>query len=151
MLKLVSALSATLCLFVFSMSVKADHITITNKWSPETAPVARVMAAYMEIKNNSNKDSYITAINSPQFRKVEIHSMYHKDGMMRMEKQDQLKLAAGKTTSLEPGGYHVMLFNPKKWYQVGSKFTLNITLNNKNSFTVTVPVIKDQDGDQKHH
>ena len=76
--------------------------------------------------------------------------MYHKDGMMRMEKQDKLKLPSGKTTSLEPGGYHVMLFNPKKWYQAGSNLTVNITIDNKNTFKIVVPVIKDQDGDQKH-
>ena len=148
---MLKTLLLTLCLLAFSTLVKADHITITNKWSPEAAPVARVMAAYMEIKNTSSKNSYITAISSPQFRKVEIHSMYHKDGMMRMEKQDRLELKAGKTTSLEPGGYHVMLFNPKKWYQAGSKLTLNITLANKNTFKIVIPVIKDQDGDQKHH
>ena len=140
-----------LTLFILASTVKADHVTTRGAWSPEAAPVARVMAAYMDITNNNTKDSYITAISSPQFKKVEIHSMFHKDGMMRMEKQDKLILAAGKTTSLEPGGYHVMLFNPEKWYQAGSKITLSITIDNKNTFKIIVPVIKDQDGDQKHH
>ena len=140
-----------LTLLLLASIAKADHITTRGAWSPEAAPVARVMAAYMDITNKNNKDSYITAISSPQFKKVEIHSMFHKDGMMRMEKQDKLKLPAGKTTSLEPGGYHVMLFNPKKWYQAGSKFTLNLTIDNKNTFSIIVPVIKDQDGDHKHH
>lgn len=143
-------ITVTLSLLFFASLAYADHITVSHAWSPEAAPVARVMAAYMEISNKDKDDSYITAINSPQFKKVEIHSMYHKDGMMHMEKQDKLKLAAGKTTSLEPGGYHVMLFNPKKWYQAGSKLTLNITIDNKHTFTITVPVFKDQDGDHKH-
>ena len=137
-------------LLIFSAITKADHITVTNTWSPEAAPVARVMAAYMEIHNKDKEDSHITAVSSPQFRKVEIHSMYHKDGMMHMEKQDKLTLVAGKTTSLEPGGFHVMLFNPKKWYQAGSKLTLNITLDTKKMFTINIPVIKDQDGGHKH-
>lgn len=148
---MLNKVSLVLTLLLLTSVAKADHITITNAWSPESAPVARVMAAYMEIKNKDKDDSYITAISSAQFRKVEIHSMYHKDGMMRMEKQDKLKLTAGKTTSLEPGGFHVMLFNPKKWYQAGSKITLNVTIDNKNTFKVSLPVIKDQDGDQKHH
>ena len=139
-----------LTLLLLASIAKADHVTTRGAWSPEAAPVARVMAAYMEISNKSKKDSYITAISSPQFKKVEVHSMYHKDGMMRMEKQDKLKLPSGKTTSLEPGGYHVMLFNPKKWYQAGSNLTVNITIDNKNTFKIVVPVIKDQDGDQKH-
>ena len=144
-------LSLIFILLSFSTITKADHITITNMWLPEAAPVARVMAAYMEISNKDKDDSYITAVSSPQFRKVEIHNMYHKDGMMRMEKQDKLKLPAGKTTSLEPGGYHVMLFNPKKWYQAGRKITLQITLSNTKTFIITAPVVKDQDGGHMHH
>lgn len=140
----------TLTLLLLASIAKADHITIRGAWSPEAAPVARVMAAYMEISNKDAKNSYITDISSPQFNKVEIHSMYHKDGMMRMEKQDKLKLPSGKTTSLEPGGYHVMLFKPKKWYQAGSKLTVHITIDNKNTFKIIVPVIKDQDGGHKH-
>jgi copper(I)-binding protein len=134
-----------------STYVKADHINVYNAWSPETAPVARVMAAYMAISNQDKDDSFITGISSPQFNKVEIHSMSHVNGMMRMEKQGRLKLSAGKTTSLQPGGYHMMLFKPKKWYPAGSKITLNITLDDKNTFRITVPVIKDQGNQAKHH
>lgn len=136
-------LSATIAL--------ADHINIENARIPEAAPVAKVMAAYMDISNIDKDASYITMVTSPQFRKVEIHSMYHKDGMMHMEKQDKLKLPAGKTTSLQPGGYHMMLFNPKKWYQAGTKITLKITLDDKHSFNIVVPVIKDQDDGHHHH
>lgn len=150
-MSVVKQFSLAISFFIISSIVKADHITISNAWLPEAAPVARVMAAYMDITNSDKDDSYITAISSPQFKKVEIHSMFHKDGMMHMEKQDRLKLPAGKTTSLEPGGFHMMLFNPEKWYQAGSKIKLNITLDNKNSFTIIVPVTKDQHGGHHHH
>jgi copper(I)-binding protein len=138
-------------LLFLANNASADHINIENARIPEAAPVAKVMAAYMDISNKAKDASYITRVSSPQFKKVEIHSMFHKDGMMHMEKQDKLKLPAGKTTSLQPGGFHMMLFNPKKWYQAGSKINLKITLDDKHTFNIVVPVIKDQDGEHHHH
>lgn len=152
MLYLSKKLLATATLLVsFTGSVFADHIEIDKPWLPEAAPVARVMAAYMDIRNHGSKTSYITAITSPQFRKVEIHSMMHKNGMMHMEKQDKLAIPAGETVSLQPGGFHMMLFNPKKWYQAGSKITLNITIDNNHTFQVISTVKKDHDDDNHHH
>lgn len=143
-------LAAVTLLLSFTSAVFADHIEIDNAWLPEAAPVARVMAAYMDIENHDKQTSYITSVTSPQFRKVEIHSMTHKNGMMHMEKQEKLALPAGETVSLQPGGYHMMLFNPVKWYQAGSKITLNITIDNKHTFQIVAPVKKDQ-GDNNNH
>jgi len=142
-----------LVLVSVSTSVLADHITIKGAWLPEAAPVARVMAAYMDISNHSKQTSFITSVTSPQFKKVEIHSMSHKNGMMHMEKQEQLKLPAGKTVALQPGGFHMMLFNPKEWFKDGSKITLNITLDNKETFQIIAPVIKEtgNDSGMQHH
>jgi copper(I)-binding protein len=129
-------------LVIYSGLALADHITVTGAWLPEAAPVARVMAAYMDISNKDKDTSYITAVSSPQFEKVEIHSMSHKDGMMHMERQDKLALPAGETVSLQPGGYHMMLFRPRQWYKAGSEITLQITLDDKHTFQVVAPVIK---------
>lgn len=148
---LLSRFSMAISLLLFATIASADHINIHNAWIPEAAPVAKVMAGYMDISNRDKDNSFITRVTSPQFKKVEIHSMYHKDGMMHMEKQEKLELPAGKTTSLEPGGFHMMLFNPKKWYQAGSNITLNITLDNKHTFKIVVPVFKDQDDGHHHH
>lgn len=142
--------TATLLLSFTSSVALADHIEIDNAWLPEAAPVARVMAAYMDIQNHDKQTSYITSITSPQFRKVEIHSMTHKNGMMHMQKQDKLALPAGETVSLQPGGFHMMLFNPEKWYPAGSEITLHITLDNNHTFQIIAPVKKDH-GDNSNH
>lgn len=138
-------------LLFFSRSAFAHHIEVSQAWVPEAAPVAKVMAAYMDISNHSKQGSYITAIRSPQFKKVEIHSMTHENGMMHMEKQERLEIPAGKTFSLQPGGYHVMLFNPKQWYQAGSTISLFITLDNTSTFKVEAPVRKETGGDTGMH
>lgn len=131
-----------LVLLSINNSVVADHIIVKGAWLPEAAPVARVMAAYMDISNHGKQTSFITRVTSPQFEKVEIHSMSHKGGMMQMEKQDKLEIPAGNTVSLEPGGFHMMLFKPKQWYKDGSKITLHITLDGKETFKIIAPVIK---------
>jgi len=141
MLHLIKKSFAVLILLM-STSALADHIIIKEAWLPEAAPVAKVMAAYMNITNRGTKNSSITNVSSPQFKKVEIHSMTHANGMMQMKKLDGVKLLAGKTVALEPGGFHMMLFNPKKWFEDGSNITLNITLDNNETFQIIAPVIK---------
>ncbi|MCK5724024.1 MAG: copper chaperone PCu(A)C, partial [Gammaproteobacteria bacterium] len=108
---LIKTLSQTLfiCLCFISTANAADSLQIENAWSPEAPPVAKVMAGYMKINNLSNKDIKILSAKSDLFKRVEIHLTEMSDGMMRMIKQENLKIKAKGHIELKPGGLHMML------------------------------------------
>ncbi len=132
-----------LCLLFTGSTVWASStLSITRAWSPEAPPVVKVLAAYMILENTSTDDVKITAIHSPDFNKVEIHHMESKNGMMHMQKQDQLNIPAGKVVSLQPGELHIMLMGPHKVFRDGDTFKLTLELDNGRQQTIKVPVRK---------
>ncbi|UCH45653.1 MAG: copper chaperone PCu(A)C, partial [Nitrospiraceae bacterium] len=49
----------------------ASPLTVHNPWVLESPPGMKVMAAYMNLTNESEKDRIITAVSSPDFNRVE--------------------------------------------------------------------------------
>ena len=58
---------------------------------------------------------------------VEIHSMTMENDVMKMRMLEELPIPAGQTVLLEPGGYHLMLFDLKQPLEAGKSgmFTLH--------------------------
>lgn len=119
-------------LFCFCMlalaasSVQADDsVKVSNAWVRATAPGQDVGAAYMTLQ--SALDTSLVKVESPVAGTVEIHSMTMKNGVMQMRMLDTLPLSAGKPAKLEPGGFHLMLFDLKNPLKAGDKvaFTLH--------------------------
>ncbi len=106
--------------------VQADNdVVISNAWVRATAPGQEVGAAYMTLK--SAQDTTMIKAETTAAGTVEIHSMTMNDGVMQMRKMDTLLLSAGKPAKLEPGGFHLMLFDLKKPLKAGEQveFTLH--------------------------
>ncbi len=100
-----------------------NHVVV-----PEAPPVATVMVAYVNITNNSNTEQTINKIDSPQFKRVEIHNMTMKNGMMNMQQLKTLSIKAKKSIALEPGGLHIMLIKPLKPLKRGDHVKLRFRL-----------------------
>ena len=109
---LTAVLLACLCTL---QAVQAESpITINSAWIREAPPATSVLAAYMIIKNDSETDQQITGMESQDFRSAEIHRTVVEDGVAKMLPVTTLSVAAGDSVSLEPGGLHVMLFDPQR-------------------------------------
>ena len=150
---LVKVLSRTLfiCLFFISTANAADSLQIENAWSPEAPPVAKVMAGYMKINNLSNKDIKILSAKSDLFKRVEIHLTEMSDGMMRMIKQENLKIKANGHIELKPGGLHMMLMGKLKPVKAGSVIAVTLTLDNGKTITIKLKVKVDDAPQMMHH
>ena len=107
-----------------SVAAADNDITISQAWARATAPGQAVGAAYMTLQ--SPADSTLVKVESPAAGSVEIHSMTMKDGVMKMRMLDTLALPANKPAKLEPGGFHLMLFELKQPLKAGEsvQFTL---------------------------
>ena len=136
----------TLCfslLFALTACAEADQdISISDAWVRATAPGQQVAAAYMSLQ--SKQGSTLIKAESNLAGTVEIHSMTMENDVMKMRMLDELPLPAGKTVRLEPGGYHLMLFDLKQPLSAGGtgEFTLHFRdqSGELRSMTVKLPV-----------
>lgn len=91
---------------------KAGALTLEHPWTRATA--GSVGAGYVTIVNTGKTDDQLVSASSPVSAKTEIHSMTMDGGVMKMRPlPNGLAIPAGKTTSLKPGGYHIMLIGLK--------------------------------------
>ena len=146
---LFAILLATFCLF--SNAHAAGTLEITGPWVREAPPTSKVLAAYMSIKNTSGSAISIEGISSPDFGSAELHRSVIKDGIASMQHIKQLDIPVNESINLEPGGLHLMLFNPAHAMTAGDKVTLTIHLSNEICVTVSAAVVRQTGEDHSHH
>ncbi len=104
----------------------ADQISVTNVWTRAGAPGQKVAGIYFDIE--SVVDAKLVAVSTPIAQVAELHLMTVDNGTMRMRAVLAVDLPAGKTVSLEPGGYHVMLFDLKRSLQAGERIPIQLSI-----------------------
>jgi copper(I)-binding protein len=135
------------------MQTNKNLVATENAWARPTQKGQDVGAAYMTLISKQNT-SLIKA-ESNVTKNVEIHSMSMEKGVMKMRMLDSLPLQAGKPSKLEPGGFHLMLFDLKKPLIEGEKISIELTFRNNNGSTfkqqVKATVKTKDDGAHDHH
>ena len=131
----------------------AANVGVTGAWARATVPGQQVSGAYMQIQ--SDADARLIGVSSPVVARVEVHQMKMDGDVMRMREVKSVELPKGKTISLEPGGFHLMLMNLKKPIAAGDiiPFTLVVESGGKRQ-TVEVKAearAMDSGGMQHHH
>jgi copper(I)-binding protein len=109
------------------------------------------MAGYMTMINTGDTPVTVTAISSPNFAGAEIHRTVVEEGIARMLPVRQLDIPANSQVKLEPGGLHLMLFDPQQPLPEGATVTLLIHHSNGSDVTVAAPVIRKTGEDHSHH
>ena len=117
-------------------------LVIREPWIREAPPTSDVLAGYMIIDNTGERSVEITAITSPDFAHTELHQTLVEDGIARMKPVGILAIPAGSSRILEPGGMHLMLFNPGRVLHAGDTVTLVIRRRDGKPVTVTAPVLR---------
>ncbi len=115
----------TLAVLLAACSPSSGEVEIIDPWTPE-APPGRMMAGFMQIDNHRADEIVLVDAESPQFGHVEIHTMVMEDGVMRMRRLEELRIPAGQTAMLEPGGLHIMLIEPLDDYPAGSLLDIEL-------------------------
>lgn len=146
-----TTLSAALALCFASLPVWAANISVTDAWARATMPGQKVTGAYMQIV--SDADAKLLGASSPAVPRVEVHEMKMDGDVMRMRELKSLDLPKGKTVSLEPGGYHIMLMNLKKPIAAGAVIPLTLVVESggKKQTVEVKAEARSMDGGMKHH
>lgn len=111
-------------------------VQVTDAWVAEAPPTTSVFAGYMQLKNTGERDMVLTGVVSQDFESVDIHETVIKEDKVSMVAHETLPIPAGKTVSLEPGGFHLMLIKAKKPLKAGD--TVEIVLHFQDSITQPV-------------
>ena len=117
-----------------------ESITIENPWVRDAPPHAEMSAAYLTIMNHSGRTQTLAAISSPQFQKVEVHRTQMVNGQVRMQREDNVTVAAHGSLEFKPGGYHLMLIHPLHELKTGDMVELRLQFKDSQPLTVQAPI-----------
>jgi copper(I)-binding protein len=128
--------------FAASFQTLAVEVQIVNSTVRQPLPGRTVSAGYFTINNTSEQPISLVAASSPWFEKVELHQHSYVDGMMRMQRIDTIVVAPNQTVHLQPGGLHLMLFQPKQSLQLEQQVPIEVTFDNGQKIAVMAVVTK---------
>ena len=121
-------------------SIKNNElVSLKNAWVRPSNPGQEVGAAYMTFL--SSQDTTLISVESDITNAIEIHSMSVENGVMKMRMLDTLELQAGKPYKLEPGGFHLMLFDLKKPLIRDDQVKFVLTFKKKNKASIKQSII----------
>lgn len=150
-MKMQSAIMAGLPGLLLSLAAPAGTtLEVVDPWVREAPPAATVHAAYMTIRNPDTSPAEIGAITSPDFKRSELHRTIIEDSVASMAPVATLVIPAASEISMQPGGMHLMLFDPQRPLRAGDSVTLTVHRAGGASVTVTAPVIRST-GESDHH
>ena len=122
----VNVLVITAMVALAAQSAWAANLSVTDAWARATMPGQKVSGAYMQLQ--SDADARLVSASSPAVPRVEVHEMKMDGDVMRMREVKSIELPKGKTVSLEPGGYHIMLMNLTKPIAAGEVIPLTLVV-----------------------
>ena len=107
---------------VGSVMASSGGLRVEQAWARATPAVAPVAGGFLIIANDGGKDDRLLRVESDIAQRVEIHQMRNDAGVMRMRQVTEgLPIAAHGRLVMAPGGYHLMLIQPKRALLEGEK------------------------------
>jgi copper(I)-binding protein len=126
-----------------------------DAWVPEAPPVARVMAAYMQLVNGGAQEAVVVGATSSDFGHIEMHRTVERDGVARMVAEPELAVPAGGSVKLERGGLHLMLMEPKRALRAGDTVEIGLQLRDGSTVKAVAAVRAGAPaaghGEREHH
>jgi len=128
-----------LAALLLGANVYAGDIQVEGASSRATAPGQEM--AMMDFSITSKQPAILLGVSSTASRTVEMHSMTHKNGMMKMREVNSIDLPAGRRVNLGESGYHLMLVGLKAPLKAGEKIPLTLTIRLADNRTVKVDAV----------
>lgn len=116
-LKTLAAAAALLATAALTPSIATAHDFTVGELTIDH-PIARLnigdrpSAGFMTIVNAGQTPDRLIAAASPAFGRIELHTHIVEDGVARMREIEGIDVPAGGVALLEPGGLHLMFFDP---------------------------------------
>ncbi|NTC84152.1 copper chaperone PCu(A)C [Agrobacterium tumefaciens] len=145
-------LSAILAGPVSAHDFKGGSLELKHPWSAKVPPVAPVLGGYVTIVNTGTQPDRLVGGTTSVAERLEVHESSIIDGVARMRLAKQgIEIPAGATLSLQPGGAHIMLVNPKERPAEGEKFKATLQFEKAGPVEVEFVVQKPKPGSADEH
>lgn len=126
---------------VYAESVSVGDLVISQPWTRATAGGAKVAGGYVTIENRGEVADKLVGGSTDAAGRLEVHEMSTSNGVMKMHQvEGGLSVEPGKTVKLEPGGYHLMLFDLKHPFIKGEKVPITLKFEKAGNVAVTLDV-----------
>jgi periplasmic copper chaperone A len=142
--------SLTLALFALAVicagpavaqQLKAGDLVLDHAWARATPGGAEVGGAYLTIKNNGTAADKLIGGSSSIAAEVQVHEMAMNNGVMTMRPVNGgLSIPPGKSVTLAPGGYHIMLMQLKAPLKQGGKLPVTLQFEKAGKVDVTFDI-----------
>ena len=129
-------------MFVGGPAHAGEKLKISDAWVRLAPPKMKAHAGYFKIENHGAVERVLVGVESPSYAKSEMHVSGMKDGMMMMQRLEQVAIAPGKSAEFKTGGAHIMLVGPKVPHVEGAKVPLTLMFQNGETLLVELLVAK---------
>ncbi len=126
------------------------ELDVSEAWIREMPPGPQLTAGYLVLNNNDNQAITIEGFSSSAFARVELHESLQQNGVMQMRKMDKLVVPAAEGLALQPGGWHLMLFEPTQTPAAGQVIPLTLHCGS-DEISVNAEVRKAGPSHHEHH
>lgn len=138
-------------------SQAAGGPTAEGVWVRLPAVAGRPAGGFLTVNGGAKPDALVSA-NSPMAERIEMHSMTHENGVMRMRAEKSFTVPANGQVAFVPGGNHLMLFGLKAGLKPGQTIPVTFTFQSGAKVTASAATRGAADSapaktadDHKHH
>jgi len=139
---------------MLSINCFASDLEISDQHVRATPPHAKNSAAFLTVKNTTDKDVKLVAASSDIAQRVELHTHSNVDGVMKMRQVEEIMVSANSSATLQAGGNHIMFLGLNNDLLAGQNVDLVLYFDNGDEVKVTAPIekidVSKQMADDKH-
>jgi copper(I)-binding protein len=114
-------------------------LTVTGAWVRVPATPDQT-AAYLTVTNGTSNEDALVGVSTTAATSASLHETTTSSGMTGMQMTASVKIPAGQTVELKPGGYHIMLMGVIGDLKAGSTVELVLTFEHAGVVKVTAEV-----------
>ena len=128
----------TACTQGESHTHSGEGIEISNARINPPLPGQTTGVAFFRLENHGGDDQLLS-VSAAVSDRVELHTHIEEDGIMKMRRLDGIDLPHGEGVDLQPGSYHVMMFNTEM--SLGDEVVLTLDFEKADDLTVVAPIV----------
>ena len=112
------------------VSLQTSDLAVLDAWVRESTDTRPFSTGYLTIDNRGTNDLTLVGVAVEGAGRAELHTVVQDGGNAVMRRVESLKIPAGSSVALEPGGTHVMLFDVNPPLVTGNPMMVTLTFDN---------------------
>lgn len=130
---------------------RSGDLIIIHPWARATPAGAKVAGGYLKIVNQGNAPDRLLAVKSAVAESVQLHSMSHENGVMKMaEIEGGVEIPAGHAVELKPMARHIMFMGLVAPFEENVMFDAELVFEKAGSVKVEF-MVEAAGSEGKHH